>query len=1035
MLALKNITKDYVTGDTVVHALKGVDIGFRANEFVSVLGASGCGKTTLLNIVGGLDRYTSGDLVINGRSTTSFGDADWDAYRNHSIGFVFQSYNLIPHQTVLTNVELALTISGVSKAERRKRAADALTRVGLGDMMNKKPNQMSGGQMQRVAIARAIVNDPEILLADEPTGALDTATSVQIMDILKEIAKDRLVVMVTHNPDLAEQYSTRIIRLKDGLVTDDSDPYPVEEAAAPVRKQQKKKKALSMKTALSLSLNNLMTKKTRTFLTSFAGSIGIIGIALILSLSSGIKAYINDVQEDALSSYPIMLQQETQDYTAMFEAMTEAKEDASRQIVKGEKEIFVDDSLVNMLSAMMSTTKNDLKAFKAHLDAHKEELKDCITDIRYTYNFNMQIYSSDGTTRINPTTLVDNMGDSISGMIGMMSQNNSLYESSYASIMNIFQEMLDNTELVQSQYDVVAGEWAYDAHDVMLVVNKNNALTNLVLYVLGLKDQAELSDMVTMVLSGEKPDFEYDDYTYDDFLGMQFYIIPNSEFFVKTGKTYESDGVSYPIWEDVRERKDFDQQSFVANCENKVALNIKGIIRPNPDAVSTSITGSIAYNGSLTKEIMELVRKSEIAKQQTEGTPAYDVLSGLPFDDGRYNNLEEAKKAKLFSAFISSRTNKKAELMLAILASSTDELVASRLGLMTAEEKQQYVASNFFSLADLAPEQFKPLMLTLMQMTMGEKYAEVGPMMEAMEPEQFAEMLRAQGALDPATLDDQTVAGLTMFLAALPEEQTDLLAGAILKKELSDGAIEELLAQYTTAQLAEMFDEAFAQMTTEQKAVLFDANVKEMLSETTFDRRTVDLGFVDEESPASISLYAKDFDGKEVLTDFIDNYNKEMGEEKEIRYTDIVGLMLTSVTAILDAISYVLIAFVSISLVVSSIMIGIITYISVLERTKEIGILRAIGASKHDISKVFNAETLIVGFCAGAIGILATILLCLPINALIHYFSGIYSINAVLPVAGGIILVVISMFLTFFAGLIPAKIAAKKDPVTALRTE
>ena len=1033
MLALKSITKDYLTGDNTVHALKGVDIGFRSNEFVSILGASGCGKTTLLNIIGGLDRYTSGDLVINGRSTKSFKDADWDAYRNHSIGFVFQSYNLIPHQSVLTNVELALTISGVSKAERRKRAAAALERVGLGDMLNKKPNQMSGGQMQRVAIARAIVNDPEILLADEPTGALDTATSVQIMDILKEIAKDRLVIMVTHNPDLAAEYSTRIIKVKDGLVIDDSDPYSVEEASAPVKKAQKMKKALSMKTALSLSLNNLMTKKARTFLTSFAGSIGIIGIALILSLSSGIKAYINDVQEDALSSYPIMLQQETQDYTARFEAMTEAREDASRQVVEGEKEIFVDDSLVNMLSAMMSTTKNDLRAFKAHLDAHKEELKDCITDIRYTYNFNMQIYSSDGNTRINPTTLVDNMGDSISGMIGMMSQNNSLYESSYATIMNIFHEMLDNTELMQSQYDVVAGEWAYDAHDVMLVVNKNNALTNLVLYVLGLKDQAELSDMVTMVLSGEKPDFEYDDYTYADFLGMQFYIIPNSEFFVKTGKTYEQDGVSYPIWEDVRTRKDFDQQSFVTNCENKVALNIKGIIRPNPDAVSTSITGSIAYNGSLTKEIMELVRQSEIAKQQITLTPGYDVVSGLPFDDGRYDDLSEKEKIGLISSFLDGRNALKAELMLEILASSVDELAAAEVASMTKEGKASFVASDFYALADLTPDEFKTLMLAMM--SMDPQYKDLLPMLEQMDAAQFIEMMRSQGGLDKTKMTEEMVAGYTAFLMQLPDEQLDLLALAIKKEAMSGSAIEEMLENYTTAELASMFDEAFAKMTDEEKVALFDQNVKAMLSETTLDKRTVELGFVDEENPATISLYAKDFDGKEVLTDFIDSYNKEVGEEKEIRYTDIVGLMLSSVTAILDAISYVLIAFVSISLVVSSIMIGIITYISVLERTKEIGILRAIGASKHDISKVFNAETLIVGFCAGAIGILATILLCLPINALIHYFSGINSINAALPPVGGVILVVISMFLTFFAGLIPARIAAKKDPVTALRTE
>ena len=1033
MLALKEIKKEYTAGDSVVEALRGVSIAFRKNEFVSILGPSGCGKTTLLNIIGGLDRYTTGDLIIGGRSTKSFSDHDWDTYRNHSIGFVFQSYNLIPHQTVLTNVELALTISGVSKAERRRRATEALQKVGLGDQLDKKPNQMSGGQMQRVAIARAIVNDPEILLADEPTGALDSVTSLQIMEILREIASDRLVIMVTHNPELAETYSTRIVRLQDGVLLSDSDPYSHEEATAEVKKDTKKKKPLSHMTALSLSLNNLMTKKARTFLTSFAGSIGIIGIALILSLSTGINAYISDVQEDALSSYPITLMHETQDYSAMFSAMVDAEADASRPIKDGV--IYVDDSLVNMMSAMMSTTQNDLTSFKAHLESHMDELKDIITDVSYTYNFNMQIYSGDGATRINPTTIVDNMGDSVSGMIDMMSSANSMYASTYSSTMNIFREMLDDKALVQSQYDVVAGEWTDDPHEVMLVINENNTVTNLLLYVLGMEDQSELADLVTAVLSGKPFDKEYKDYSYEDFLGQTFYIVPNSDFYVKTGETYEKDGKTYPVWEDVRTRKDFDQESFAK--EHGVAITVSALIRPNPDAVSTSlIPGSVAYDGALAEEIMEIVRDSEIAKQQTEQTPDFDVLSGLPFDDGRYDDLTDKQKIMLFTDWIAGETKQKADIMLELLAaSSVEELAKTQVATMSAEQKAAYAAEHFYDLADIDPELFKTLVLAYMEQSMGSEYAQYKDYFLAMDAASFAEMIKQSGQMSPDALDEQSVAALTQVFLAMPDTEMTSLVEALVALSLSENAVDELLAAYTTAELAAMFDETYENMTDGQKLMLYTEYMPALVSDTVYDKRTVDLGFVDPESPATISIYVKDFASKDVVTEFIASYNETVDEHKQIDYTDLIGIMLSSVTAIINAISYVLIAFVSISLVVSSIMIGIITYISVLERTKEIGILRAIGASKRDISRVFNAETLIVGFCAGAIGIVSTVLLCFPINAIIHYYSGIEAINAFLPAAGGVFLMAVSMLLTFVAGLFPSRIAAKKDPVKALRTE
>ena len=911
MLELKKIIKDYKIGDTAVRALDGIDLAFRRSEFVSVLGPSGCGKTTLLNIIGGLDQYTEGDLIIDGTSTKRFRDADWDTYRNHSIGFVFQNYNLIPHQTVLANVELALTLSGVSKAERRRRAEEALRKVGLTKQLKKKPNQMSGGQMQRVAIARALVNDPEILLADEPTGALDTATSVQVMDLLKEISKERLVIMVTHNPELAEKYSTRIVRLLDGQLVSDSAPMTEDEVAAEKaraeatvaagRKEKKKaarRRSMSLGTALSLSMQNLMTKKTRTFLTSFAGSIGIIGIALILSLSNGIQNYIDRVQEDTLSTYPIALNETTQDYSALMNAMVESgKETAEHRDAEGT--IYVDDSLAQMMSAMYSTSTNDLKSFKAYIDSHMDEIAPLVSDIQYQYAFDMQIFSGDGKTRINPTTVFEHMDESFSSMISMMQSYSGAVD--FAGSFNVFSEMLDNDALLQAQYDVIAGNWATEPDEVMLVVRDNNSISNMVAFILGLEDQEMLADAMTTVMTGGEYHSAKPSYSYDDFLGMTFYVVPNDKYYVKTDRTYEKDGVSYPVWADVREMDGFDQVSFAK--ENGVPVHISGIIRKSEGAVATSISGTVAYRSALGDEIRAQCAAGELTKQQLK-TPDVDVFSGLPFE-------------------------------------------------------------------------------TVVYM--------------------------------PETAED--------FLASLDTESREMLRVYMAREMGMDASLvsDEMLVGVFAGLDAQSF-ERMASMFQPKTAATYKDNLKA-------------LGYVDVSMPKTINFYAKDFASKDAIQDFIAAYNDAAADEQKIHYVDMIGIFLSGVTTIIDVISYVLIAFVSISLVVSSIMIGIITYISVLERIKEIGILRAMGASKRDISRVFNAETLIVGFCAGAIGIIATILLCLPINAIVHALSGVYSVNAVLPVLGGVLLVLLSMLLTFIAGLVPAKIAANKDPVVALRTE
>ena len=878
MLQLKNIVKDYVSGDTTVQALKGIDITFRDSEFVSILGQSGCGKTTLLNIIGGLDQYTSGDLIINGRSTTKYKDSDWDTYRNHTIGFVFQSYNLIPHQSVLSNVELALTLSGVSKAERRKRAVEVLEKVGLGDQIHKKPNQMSGGQMQRVAIARALVNNPDILLADEPTGALDSATSIQIMELLKEISKDRLIIMVTHNPELAEKYSSRIVRLLDGKVTDDTMPYEPTDSRVTENnkaKRVKKKKGTSMSflTALSLSANNLMTKKGRTLLTAFAGSIGIIGIALILALSSGFQSYIKKVEEDTLSSYPIAIEEEQVDYSSMMSAfMGQHVGEASE---KEDGKIYSNNIISEMLNSMMSQVKvNNLADFKKFIEDRDNGFDELVSDIQYGYSTTLNIYkedTSDGIVQVNPSTVLDTIGmGQLSGMSGYSMMNSSMMGG---GSWDVWSELIGNQTLLESQYDVIAGRWPDAYNEIVLIVDENNEISDYALYALGLKDQNEVADTMTRLAKGEEVVSYKTEYTYEDILDLRYRLIVNTDFY-----SYNEENDSYT---DVRD----DEDSYRAAIADGIQLQVVGILRPDPDAVTGAVSGSVGYTSALMEYVINKINASDIVKKQA-AAPETDVITGLPFTkDGEEVEME-----------------------------------------------------NTFDITTLTPEQ-------------------------------------------------------QAYLASLSQEELDTLMASYMQPATSSA---------------------------------------------TYDGNMEAFGVADLEKPSSIMIYPVDFASKDMISDKISEYNDavraEGREEAVINYTDYIGLMMSSISTIINAISYVLIAFVAISLVVSSIMIGIITYISVLERTKEIGILRSIGASKHDISMVFNAETLIVGFVSGAMGIIVTMLLIIPINAIIKNLSGISNV-AGLPWLAALVLVLISMALTFIAGLIPAKMAAKKDPVVALRSE
>ena len=982
LLTLKDIRKDYVAGDMTVHALRGVSISFRENEFVSVLGPSGCGKTTLLNIVGGLDQYTDGDLVINGRSTKEYKDRDWDTYRNHTIGFVFQTYNLIPHQSVLANVELALTISGVDRAERRERAIKVLERVGLGDQINKKPNQMSGGQMQRVAIARALINDPDILLADEPTGALDSATSVQIMELLQEIAKDKLVVMVTHNAELAEKYSTRIVRLLDGEVIGDTDPFNPDGAETPREDTGKKKPSMSFLTALSLSFNNLKTKKGRTILTAFAGSIGIIGIALILSLSNGIQTYINQVQEDTLSTYPLTIEAEAADLSSMIEAMAGAGDGGDEHELDAVYSNVILYDLMDSITSM-DTETNDLKSFKEFLDANGGGINDYTSAIQYVYEPNFDIYTQDDDGNVVKSDVVTLLNELLSGMYGGDFSDYFSTMGDFYSSFESWQEMLpgENGELINEtlmeQYDVIYGSWPQSYDEVVLVVDQNNEVSDLVLYTLGLRTEEELTDSLEAYMNGETVDAEVQSWSYEELCGRTFKLVGWYDRYVYDDATGTYTDVS---------GTDAGLDYLYENEDVGVTLKISGIVRRNADAVAGMMSGAIGYTGALTEYVIGDAQGSDVIVDQY-ANPDVDVVTGLPFATGdEVEPTAEELRTEVDDYIASLNEEDKAELYTSLMSTPTDDY------LNTAVEQ---------AVSGLTREDIESMMLSGYAEEMGVDEDAVRDYVRQMDDETLMGYVRDMAR---ETISEQYTEAVQQQLASLSQQQ---LAMALEYTELSDWQYEHI----------------------------YNELMPPRYSDSTYDQNMELFGYVDMDSPDSINLYATTFSDKDEIARIIDEYNGSADEEQQISYTDYVAILMSSISTIINAISYVLIAFVAISLVVSSIMIGIITYISVLERTKEIGILRAIGASKRDVSNVFNAETLIEGLAAGLIGIGLTLLLNIPINAIVQHLTGIESLRSILPVAGAVILIVISMLLTFIAGLIPSRFAAKRDPVEALRTE
>ncbi len=1048
MLELRNIIKDYKTGDSVVRALDGISLRFRESEFVSILGPSGCGKTTLLNIVGGLDQYTSGDLIINGVSTKRYKDADWDTYRNHSIGFVFQSYNLIPHQTVLANVELALTLSGISKKERRARAKQALEDVGLGNQLDKRPNQLSGGQMQRVAIARALVNDPDILLADEPTGALDTKTSVQIMDILRSISHKKLIIMVTHNPDLAKEYSSRIISVVDGHVVDDSNPYTLEEELAnnpaPVTEEAKetrapkkaKKKSMSFFTALSLSLNNLLTKKGRTFMTSFAGSIGIIGIALILAVSTGVNNYINAVQRDTLSTYPLTINRETQDYSALLGAMTQVREDASGEV--DDNKIYVDDSMGTMMSAMTSTVQNNLEAFKKYIDEHYDEkLKPYVSDIQYAYDYKLQVYTGDGKTQISPTTMFDNMGEAFSGVDQLMEMGGGF---------SIMSEMINNQELLDEQYELVGEDsrWPENANEVVLVVSRNNRISKMTLYMLGVLSQEGLDQVIKDLLEGNYDTTPMEPYNLSDFLGMEFMMLNTSDFFAKDPhKTYTlEDDTEYPVWYDLRNRFLTDEERSEFVTENGTKLVISGIVRPREGVSATSISTPIGYTKALSDVILQKNAASEVLNQQ-KATPEHNVLTGLKFErtvytreniDELISKVDDATMEQLY-AWMTQEILNNPETQ-AQLKIENKEAFLGFFMLMPDDVQLELIGSMLQVAKQLDPtgENLKGILDTLTVMLQQNGTTDIKVTADNflfLMPQLSTEQVLA--FLNGIPAGEQEFGGMTITIPAIPGliDACGEQAMSAIYANMSEGILDLTINDEIFTMLMQgdfINDEQFKQM----EEMLYNLAPQ---TDATYASTLSALGDAVASKPSSIYFYAKDFESKDMVEAFITEYNESVEEIDQLKYTDIVKTLMSSVTTIVNAISYVLIAFVAISLVVSSIMIGIITYISVLERTKEIGILRSIGASKKDISRVFNAETLIVGFVAGLIGILVSLGLIVVINIILFHFTGIANLQAFLPPVAAIILVGISMFLTFIAGLFPSGFAAKRNPVEALRSE
>ncbi len=1023
MLQIKNICKQYKTGNLIQKALDGVSLNLRDNEFVAILGPSGSGKTTLLNIIGGLDRYDSGDLIINGISTKKYKDRDWDSYRNHTIGFVFQSYNLIPHQTVLSNVELALTISGVSKAERRKRAKRALEQVGLGDQGHKKPNQMSGGQMQRVAIARALVNDPDILLADEPTGALDSETSIQVMNLLKEVAKDRLVVMVTHNPELAYEYATRIVELKDGIIRSDSNPFNVDNKTLKVPQHKNMgKSSMSLKTSLSLSFNNLKTKKARTILTSFAGSIGIIGIALILSLSNGVNQYIQSIEEETLSEYPLQIQSTGFDITSMMD--TQSSDDSTKE--DGEVQVF--QMLTNIFSRVGS---NDLTSLKEYLDSNKGDLSKYTKSVEYTYNVVPQIYSAntESIRQVNPDRSFAALG------LGASSTSNSTMSSMMST--NVFYQMPQNTDLYQEQYDVKAGRWPKKYNECVLVLNNNGKISDFMLYTLGLRDYSELDTMIQQFSQEEKvtvPD-NSQSYSYDDIIGINFKLVNPSD-------CYQYDA-NYNIYRDKTDDQAYMKQ-LIDNGEN---LEIVGIVQPSDGANVTMLQSGIGYLPSLSDHVINQAQSSEIVQKQL-ATRDIDVFTGKRFDDPEsssldMNSLFTVDSETLQSAFTFDQSKISMDM------SSVDfSQLSIDPSLLPSLDVDSLLGDIKFELTTDQINQISQKIMT-----------------------QFQQYLKDNNLTDQSKMDEYFRAYLQSDAAKnlIQSEMTALIQESGMAKQFAanlQSQMQTMMAQYSevianslkqqlTTVMADQMDNFSSQfqdaisIDTSKFASAIKVNMSEeelselmlsLMSEdsSSYENNLQKLGYASKDEPSGINIYPLDFESKQEVINVLDQYNEnveKVDEDKVITYTDYVGTLMSSVTDIINVISYVLIAFVAISLVVSSIMIGVITYISVLERKKEIGILRAIGASKRNISQVFNAETFIIGLFAGVLGIVITLLLLIPGNMIIHDIAGSQDVSAILPVTGAVVLIILSVVLTLIGGLIPAKKAALEDPVTALRTE
>lgn len=1008
MLELKNIKKDYPAGDSMVHALKGVSLKFRKSEFVSILGPSGCGKTTMLNIIGGLDHYTSGDLIINGKSTKDFKDRDWDAYRNHSIGFVFQSYNLIPHQTVLQNVELALTLSGVSKAERRERAVKALEEVGLGNQLDKRPSQMSGGQMQRVAIARALVNNPDIILADEPTGALDTETSIQVMEILKKISNDRLIIMVTHNPELAEEYSSRIIRVLDGEIKSDSAPLTEEELQIEIVNDKmvqenagkQKMPAMTYRTAFSLSLKNLISKKGRTTLTAFAGSIGIIGISLVMAISEGLTGYIDAIQEETLSSYPLTIQKTETDLSSLMETFMGI---TSKDVDHDTDQVYIKPAVYNIIDAMnnMETTENDLRSFKEYIETEMVDpesgtgLYEAINGVQYTYDLDMLIYTKnvDGTIIRSDTeellaelameymdmdmSYMMNMADS-TGMGSTISDMRSMMTGGVIS-MNLWQEMLpgENGETINDvlveQYDVVYGEWPNDYDEIVLVLDQNNELDDLTIYALGLESKETTGKIIEAAVNQEELEYNDHTWTYEEICDMEFRTVFNSDCYTYDEKTGQ--------YTDLRETDAGLQYLY----DNATPLKVTGIIRPKEDVASPMLTGTIGYTSKLTEYVIEQSKDAAAIQAQLDD-PSTDIFTGLPFKETTGNLTDEEKQAEFKQYAEGLEDEQKAELYVQIMGIPTEEQLTS-----IVDE----------TMAGMTREVMENTLIQALTEQIGMSEEEITSYTESMSDEEMTELFTQ---MVTEQVKQEYAGQVQAQLAAMPEVQ--LVAG-----------LEMTLEESSAEQCAVYYDEILT------------------FSDSTYEDNLTQMGYIDLDDPSSISIYASTFENKDVIEDAIAAYNEDKDELSQITYTDYVGLMMSSITSIINAITYILIAFVAISLIVSSIMIAVITLISVQERTKEIGILRAIGASKRNVSSMFNAETVIIGFASGMLGILVTYVLCFPINAVIHDLTGINNLNAVLPIKYAVVLVLISIVLTLISGIIPSKSAAKKDPVVALRSE